>query len=125
MNYVGREGYAKLKLIVVGEGRGAEEERIGRPFVGSTGKIVDELLESNGVRREEVYLSNVCKVRPPGNNIEALHLIGKSINDFIPQLQEEIRQINPNAIIALGNTALTTLTGFKGIEKYRGSILPC
>src|SRR6266702_1059970 len=125
MTYVGSEGPANAKLAIIGEAPGAEEERLDRPFVGSTGKIVDDLLLSLGVRREEVYLSNVVKIRPPGNNIEALHLIGKSINDFIPQLQQELELLQPNAVIALGNTALTALSGQKGIEKYRGSILPC
>jgi uracil-DNA glycosylase family 4 len=125
MTYVGAEGPANARLAAIGEAPGAEEERLGRPFVGSTGKIVEDLLSSLGMPREEVYLSNVVKIRPPGNNLEALNLIGKSIDDFIPQLQEEIRKLSPNAVIAFGNTALTALTGLKGIEKYRGSILPC
>ena len=125
LTYVPAEGPANAKLAIVGEAPGGEEERLERPFVGSTGKIVDDVLESLGVKREEVYLTNVVKVRPPGNNIEALHILGKSINDFIPQLQEELRQLQPNAVIALGNTALTALTGYHGIEKYRGSILSC
>src|ERR1051326_3446303 len=125
MTYVGAEGPANARLAAIGEAPGAEEERLGRPFVGSTGKIVEDLLSSLGMPREEVYLSNVVKIRPPGNNLEALNLIGKSIDDFIPQLQEEITKLSPNAVIAFGNTALTALTGLKGIEKYRGSILPC
>lgn len=123
--YVGAEGPANAKLAIVGEAPGAEEERQGRPFVGSTGKIVDDILISLNQPRETVYLTNVVKIRPPGNNIDALHILGKSINDFIPQLQEELNQLQPNAVIALGNTALTALTGYHGIEKYRGSILPC
>jgi uracil-DNA glycosylase len=125
ITYVPAEGPSNAKLAIVGEAPDAEEERLSRPFVGATGKIVDEILEGLGVKREEVYLTNVVKIRPPGNNIEALHILGKSIDDFIPQLQEEIRQLNPRSIIALGNTALTALTGYHGIEKYRGSILPC
>ena len=123
--YVPAEGPSNAKLAIVGEAPGGEEERLGRPFVGSTGKIVDDILESLGVSRAEVYLTNVVKIRPPGNNIDSLHILGKSINDFIPQLQAELEALKPNAILALGNTALTALTGFHGIEKYRGSILPC
>jgi uracil-DNA glycosylase len=125
MIYVGGEGPSNSRLIIVGEAPGAEEERLQRPFVGTTGQIVNDILEELGVKREEVYLTNVVKNRPPGNNIDALKVLGKCIDDFIPQLQEEIRQISPNAVIALGNTALTALTGFHGIEKYRGSILSC
>ena len=125
MIYVGGEGPSNAKLVILGEAPGADEERQGRPFVGSTGKIVDDVCTSLGVPRETVYLTNVCKVRPPNNDIKKLHLLGKSINDFLPQLHEEIRALNPNAILALGNTALEATTGFRGIEKYRGSIMQC
>jgi|ERR1039458_3467013 DNA polymerase len=125
LTYVPAEGPSNAKLAIVGEAPGGEEERLGRPFVGSTGRIVDDTLISLGLSRSEVYLTNVVKIRPPGNNIEALHILGKSINDFIPQLQAELEALKPNAILALGNTALTALTGYHGIEKYRGSILPC
>jgi uracil-DNA glycosylase len=125
MIYVGGEGPSNAQLAAIGEAPGAEEERQGGPFKGSTGKIVDDIFLSLGIQRSSVYLTNVCKVRPPNNNIDNLKLIGRKIDDFIPQLQEEIRQLNPNAIIAFGNTALTALTGLHGIEKYRGSILPC
>lgn len=123
--YVPAEGPSTAKLAIIGEAPGGEEERQLRPFAGPSGKMVDDALLSVGTSRERVYVSNVVKIRPPGNNIDALHLLGKSIDDFIPQLQEELRQLNPNCIIALGNTALTALTGHTGIEKYRGSILPC
>ena len=67
--YVPAEGPSNAKLAIVGEAPEGEEERLGRPFVGSTGRIVDDVLESLGVKREEVYLTNVVKIRPPGNNI--------------------------------------------------------
>ena len=54
-----------------------------------------------------------------------MHLLGKTINDFIPQLQTELDALKPNAVLALGNTALTALSGYHGIEKYRGSIVHC
>jgi uracil-DNA glycosylase family 4 len=123
--YVPAEGPSNAKLAIVGEAPGGEEERQGRPFVGSTGKIVDDILEGLRSPRETVYLTNVVKIRPPGNNIDALKTIGKSIDDFIPQLRNEIEALKPNCILALGNTALTALTGYHGIEKYRGSIIPC
>jgi DNA polymerase len=125
LTYVPAEGPSNAKLAIVGEAPGSEEERLGRPFVGSTGKIVDDVLSSLGTRREEIYLTNVVKIRPPGNNIDSLHILGKSISDFIPQLQAELEALKPNAVLALGNTALTALTGYHGIEKYRGSILSC
>jgi DNA polymerase len=121
--YVPGYGNASAKLMIIGEAPGKNEEEQGRPFVGASGNILDECLELSGTNRNEVYITNVVKVRPPNNNINSLHLIGRSIDEFIPQLIEEINVLNPNCILALGNTALEVLTGNKGIEKYRGSIL--
>lgn len=119
------EGYgpSNARLVVVGEAPGGHEEQLGRPFVGPTGKIVRDCLSSAGIKPEEVYMTNVVKVRPPGNQIKLLKTIGYELSDFIPQLWEEINAIKPNCILAFGGTALTALTGMDGIEKYRGSIL--
>lgn len=125
MIYIPAEGPSNAKLAIVGEAPGAEEERLGRPFVGSTGKINDDILEELNCPRSSVYITNVVKNRPPGNDIDRLGEIGKSIQDYLPQLQAELIALQPNCILALGNTALEALTGYKGIEKYRGSILPC
>lgn len=121
--YVPGVGSSSAKLVVCGEAPGGEEERLGYPFAGPVGKVVDKMLQNGGLQREECYFTNVVKVRPPGNDIKKLHFIGESIEKYIPQLWDEIQSINPNAILALGNTALEALTGCRGIEKYRGSIL--
>lgn len=118
-------GSSSAKLAIIGEAPGREEEAAGLPFIGSTGKMVDSMLLSSGSSRDQVYLSNVCKVRPPGNDIKRLKEIGVDIQDHLPQLIEELRVLKPNAILALGNTALRYLTGEDGIKKWRGSILPC
>jgi uracil-DNA glycosylase family 4 len=123
-NYVKGHGPNSAKLMVVGEAPGAEEERQGRNFVGATGKIVRESLRSTGIDPESVYYTNVVKIRPPSNSIKRLKEYGQEIKDFIPQLWEEIDSLQPNCILAFGNTALTALTGLEGIESYRGSILP-
>jgi uracil-DNA glycosylase family 4 len=125
MTYVGGEGPSSASLVAVGEAPGADEERMGRPFVGPSGKLVDSILESAGMPRQRVYVTNVVKIRPPNNKIKDLQLYGKTIADFLPQLYEEVRAISPNCVLAFGNTALEALTGHRGIEKYRGSILPC
>lgn len=122
---VSGDGPITAKLAAVGEAPGADEERLGKPFVGQSGQMVDNLLKHGGSDRRYVYVTNVCKVRPPGNKIKELSLLGVTLDDFIPQLHNELREVNPNCVIAFGNTALQALTGKKGIEKYRGSILPC
>jgi uracil-DNA glycosylase family 4 len=123
--YVPGTGPSSAKLAVIGEFPNRDEEAQGLPFVGSTGKMVDSMLVSGGSSRGEVYLSNVSKVRPPGNDIGRLKELGTSLEDQIPQLVEELRVLRPNAILALGNTALRALTYETGIKKWRGSILPC
>lgn len=116
-------GPSTAKLAIVGEAPGREEERLGLPFVGPSGRILDDLLKSSGISREDCYITNVCKVRPPANNLERLGEIGKRIDDFIPLLWDELNALKPNAILAFGNTALYALTGNRGIEHFRGSIL--
>lgn len=124
MIYVPGRGPNSAKLVVVGEAPGADEERLGYPFAGKTGKIVRDCFNDLGTDLDYHYTTNVVKVRPPGNDISKLFLLGKKIEDFIPQLWDELDAINPNCILAFGNTALEALTGEKGIENYRGSILP-
>lgn len=122
--YVPGNGNPSAKLMVVGEAPGAHEEEQGLPFVGPAGAIVDECLEKGGTSRGEVYVTNVVKIRPPNNEIHRLKELGHSIEDFEEELWREIKEINPNCILAFGNTALKALTGEVGIQKFRGSILP-
>ena len=122
--YVPGYGNSNAKLVIVGEAPGKYEEQEGRPFVGPAGNLLDECLEFAGISRDDLYITNVVKHRPPNNKIKDLHLIGHKIEEYIPQLVQEINTINPNCILVIGNTALEVLTGHKGIEKYRGSILP-
>ncbi len=122
--YVGGYGASNAKLLIVGEAPAKWEVIQGRPMVGPTGKLVDELLHNAGMERVEVYATNVFKYRCPGDDIENASLTGHTIEEGIHDLWQEIDAIKPNCILALGNLALTTLTGKDGITKWRGSILP-
>lgn len=124
MKYVPGCGNASARLMVVGEAPGGHEEAQGEPFVGPSGQVVDECLEKAGIDRSEIYATNVVKVRPPDNQIRRLGELGCKIEDFLPELWKEIEVINPNCILAFGNTALKALTGEVGIQNFRGSILP-
>lgn len=123
--YVPGCGCSSAKLFICGEAPGKHEVEQLRPFAGPTGTLLDQALDYAGIGRNECYLTNVVKVRPPNNKLDDLKTIGHSIEEFLPQLWDEITSINPNCILAVGGTALTALTNFKGIEKYRGSILQC
>lgn len=117
-------GPSSAKLAICGEAPGQVEEQLGYPFAGPTGKMVNDFLLKAGTQRSAIYATNVVRVRPPGNNIELLYQTGHKIEDFLEIMWAELNVLRPNAVIAFGNTALTALTGYKGIEKYRGSILP-
>ena len=122
-NYVRGEGNANAKLFVLGEAPGESEDIAQRPFVGPSGELVTEMVELAGVNRRDCWVSNVCKYRPPDNDIKRLSEIGIDLKTEIENLWTEIKSINPNCILALGNTALEATTHFKGIINYRGSIL--
>jgi uracil-DNA glycosylase family 4 len=137
-NYVQGAGNHEAKLMVVGEAPGANEDQSGIPFSGPSGELLNEMLETAGSHRREVYVTNVVKYRPPFNDLNRLREIGHSIDEGIPQLWDEIYAIKPNCILALGNLALAALTGkgkivkdkktggikkITGITTYRGSIL--
>jgi len=123
-NYVAGRGAQQPKLIVCGEAPGREEDESGLPFVGDAGKQLDGLMEDAGhpYWRSECYVTNVSKFRPPGNDFKRLGEV-TSYNEQVAGLWDEIRAFKPSAILALGDTALSTLTGKSGIYKYRGSIL--
>lgn len=123
-NYVHGVGNANAKLMIVGEAPGKYEDREGIPFVGESGKFLDRVLSESGCSRSEVYITNVVKVRPPNNDLKRLRELGRNVEEFIPVLWNEIREVNPNCILVLGNLALSAVTGKTGILQYRGSILP-
>lgn len=118
------EGDRRARLMVVGEAPGSEEDRTGRPFVGAAGKLLDTLLLSVGFRREEVYICNVLKCRPPGNRDPR----PEETRTCAPYLRRQIELIGPRAIVALGRFAAQTLleaeaslSRLRGIEhRYEG-----
>lgn len=123
------EGNPSARIAIVGEAPGAEEARQGRPFVGSSGQLLDQMLSSKGIARSEVYLTNVVKVRPPSNQIDVFYNDAKRTNPSALMLQYrewllfELDRIKPNIVVALGNEALKALTEKSGIEKWRGSLI--
>lgn len=124
-NYVPGYGSPSAKLIICAEAPGKHEDEnphLG-PLTGPSGHLLDELLITAGINRSECYLTNVIKFRPPNNDLKRLSEIGITLGSQIPQLLSEIEAIKPNAILALGNLSLETLTGKSGITNYRGSIL--
>ena len=101
------EGSPEADLVCVGEAPGAREDETGRPFVGPAGKLLDRLLLSVGFRREEVYICNVLKSRPPGNRDPR----DEEIEACSPFLLRQLDLLDPKVIVAFGAFAARTLTG--------------
>ena len=96
------EGPADAEVMLIGEGPGFYENEQGRPFVGAAGKFLDELLEKGGVKREEVFITNVVKCRPPGNR-DPLPEELAACGDY---LERQIEAINPRVIVTLGRFSM-------------------
>lgn len=104
-------------LMFVGEAPGRNEDIQGEPFVGAAGKLLDELLAEIGISREEVYIANVLKCRPPGNRDPR----SDEIDSCKGYLREQIRMISPRVVVTLGNFATKLLLRTEtGITRLRG-----
>lgn len=111
------EGSAQAQLMFVGEAPGADEDASGRPFVGRAGQLLTKMIEAIDLKREDVYIANILKSRPPGNrNPEA-----EETRACIPFLYRQIATVRPRLIVTLGNPATQGLLETKtGISRLRG-----
>jgi DNA polymerase len=111
-------GNADAELMFVGEAPGAEEDRQGLPFVGRAGQLLNQLLEEIELSREQVFIANVLKSRPPGNRDPQ----PLEIEACKPYLFEQVRLIEPKVVCTLGNFATKLLSGSPvGITRVRGT----
>lgn len=111
------EGRPDAPILFVGEGPGGEEDKLGRPFVGAAGQLLDRILAAAGLNREGVYIANVVKCRPPGNRQPQKDEIAACL----PLLQHQINLINPAIIVCLGAVASRALIRSDfAITKERG-----
>lgn len=110
-------GSPQARLLFVGEAPGVDEDRQGEPFVGEAGAILNRIIEAMGLKREQVYICNVLKCRPPANR----HPHKDEIETCTPFLAQQIRVIGPELIVALGTSAAQTLLQNKEpISQLRG-----
>ena len=116
-NVVFADGNITAKIMIIGEGPGAQEDAEGKPFVGRAGKLLDKMLESITLNRTKVYISNVVNYRPPANRRPT----EKEIARYLPYLKSHIEIMNPKILILLGSTALNAIIGNAAvISKARG-----
>lgn len=135
-------GPVPARIALVGEAPGEDEEKLGIPFVGYSGKLLDELLRTIEIARSECFLTNVLFTRPPNNKLEifcvkrtepgailempSLSKGGYLKDDFRPELarlHSELRSVRPNLIVALGNTASWAIIRQTSISKIRGTVV--
>jgi DNA polymerase len=111
-------GNPRAELMFIGEAPGADEDEQGEPFVGRAGQLLTKIIEAMGMKREEVYIANVLKCRPPDNRKP----LPDEMANCLPYLLRQIELVQPKVIVALGATAMQGLLNIEqGITKLRGT----
>jgi uracil-DNA glycosylase len=114
------EGKSNAKIMLIGEAPGRSEDQTGRPFVGSSGKFLDQVLEGTGFDRTDFFITNICKCRPPSNRTPKTNEIETCTSLY---LFNQISLINPGLIVLLGGVAVKRMLGLKTVEQARGRII--
>ncbi|HET6169498.1 MAG TPA: uracil-DNA glycosylase [Terracidiphilus sp.] len=113
------DGDANAQIMFVGEGPGADEDAQGLPFVGRAGQLLNNMIGAMGLKREQVYIANIVKCRPPQNRKPE----PEEAHSCMPFLERQIEIVRPRVLVALGATAATYLLGMRGsIGSMRGRI---
>lgn len=113
------EGNPKAEILFIGEAPGAEEDKQGRPFVGASGKFLSQMLETINLKREDVFIANVLKCRPPANRDP----LPEEAAACWPWLLEQIKSIKPKLIVLLGRHAMERFLPNQKISKIHGTAL--
>ncbi len=111
------EGNPDAAVMLVGEAPGATEDEQGRPFVGRAGKLLEELLAEAGLEREDVYITNVVKARPPANRDPKRD----EVAHHMPWLEAELALVQPHLVVPLGRHALAHFTDDAKISEVHGT----
>jgi len=118
-NAVPGEGSSFAKIMFIGEAPGRSEDEQGRPFVGAAGKLLTEALQEAGLSREDVFITNIVKCRPPNNRVPA----EEERSACRPYLERQIKLINPKIICILGRTAYESILEGSSITSNRGKLV--
>lgn len=110
------DGPADAEIVFIGEAPGKNEDIQGKPFVGAAGKFLDEMLKTIGMRREDVYITNIVKYRPPNNRDP----LPDEKHDFLPYLQTQLEVIQPKLVVTLGRHSTNCFLPDLQISKIHG-----
>lgn len=114
------DGRKSAKVMVIGEAPGRDEDRSGHPFVGASGRFLNHVLEGTEIDREELFITNIVKCRPPGNRTPRKGEVDTCTENY---LFEQIRLVNPKLIVLLGSVAVKKLLGIPNVGQARGRII--
>jgi DNA polymerase len=118
-NAVPGEGQLASKIMFIGEAPGKNEDEQGKPFVGPAGRLLNQALEKAGIKRADIFITNVVKCRPPGNRVPE----NDECSACRQYLDRQISLIMPKIICILGSTAYSSILGGKSITKNRGKVM--
>lgn len=114
------EGKDSARLMIIGEAPGREEDESGRPFVGATGRYLDSVLEGSGIDRNDFFITNTVKCRPPKNRTPKKTEVDTCTSNY---LFEQIELLKPKLVMLLGSVAAKKVLGVKSVGEARGRIL--
>jgi uracil-DNA glycosylase family 4 len=120
LRYVGTRGNTRSPVCVIGEAPGQEEDRVGYPFIGYSGQLLDKMISEGGFNASDVWFTNPYKTKPPDNDIKRIEEYGIQDNLFTDQFFEELRQFKPTILVACGKTAANILCPETKPKAYKG-----
>lgn len=106
-NIVFGKGNKEADVMFIGEGPGADEDRLGKPFVGKAGQLMDKAFSALEIKNDEVYIANIVKCRPPNNRVPEADEVSACIN----YLRNQVILVKPKIVVLLGSTALKNIIG--------------
>jgi DNA polymerase len=114
------DGKVDAKVMVIGEAPGREEDQTGHPFVGAAGRFLDSVLEGSGIKRNDLFITNTVKCRPPKNRAPRKLEVETCVSNY---LLAQIELINPKLIVLLGAVAANKMLGVANINSARGRVI--
>ncbi|MBN1326880.1 MAG: uracil-DNA glycosylase [Candidatus Cloacimonetes bacterium] len=115
--FVYGEGNPQARMVLIGEGPGAEENATGKPFIGKAGQLLTKMLQAINIERDDVYITNVVKCRPPNNR----NPLSSEVQSCLPYLDEQLEIISPQLLLLLGRVAAESLLELdQPLKSYRG-----
>lgn len=114
------EGKPSARLMIIGEAPGKDEDESGRPFVGAAGRFLNQVLEGTGLNRDDFFITNIVKCRPPKNRTPRKLEVDTCVSNY---LLEQIELIDPKLIMLLGGVAAKKMLGVKSVNEARGHVI--